>query len=95
MDAIVGDVIHVRGISQKGKNRISEHGDLWEVVHCSPHVAWCSGPAVVLKSIATGYERGMARQGDTDFEFRWHVSQVERTVPQSAQEKNNDTHSES
>lgn len=61
--------MQVKGVSNKGKNRVREHGDEWVVIATWAHVACLRDqPGFLLKSVKTGCIRWVAQNGDTDFE---------------------------
>lgn len=41
--SVLGKNIRLRGISQKGKNRIREHGETWSVLAVTDHVLFSPG----------------------------------------------------
>jgi len=57
----------LKGISAKGKNRINEHGDDWELIKAIPFAECLKGPGLFLKSTKTGYCRWMSPDNDKDF----------------------------
>jgi hypothetical protein len=58
----------VKGKSQKGKNRIKEHGPQWEVIkECRGCFYLKNHPGFLLKA-PDGYLRWMAKDNDEDFE---------------------------
>ncbi len=62
--------IRVRGISQKGKNRIRERGDVWNVKEVADKVFFSSeqGPWMLLESLDGRSWRWMHAVADKDFE---------------------------
>lgn len=42
-------IIKIKGVTSKGKNRVNEHGDEWEVIQNRPHIGQ------LLKAVKTGY----------------------------------------
>ena len=62
-------LVKVKGKSSKGRNRVKEHGDLWEVTNTSNAVC-CDGKlSHFAKSVQTGYTRWFAVEDDSDFEI--------------------------
>lgn len=43
-----GDSVQVEGVSRKGKNRVREHGDRWQVERVSDRVQFASGTWALL-----------------------------------------------
>jgi hypothetical protein len=59
----------LKGISLKGKNRIREHGDTWDVVEDSNNVPCLNNrPGFLIKS-PDGDLRWIAKQDDDNFEI--------------------------
>lgn len=56
----MGTIYCIAGISQKGKNRVKEHGSLWECVKVE-------GGEMLLKSTQDGYLKWMELTKDRDF----------------------------
>ena len=56
------DIVKVQGISQKGKTRVSVHGELWEVINFNESIS-----RIALRSTKTGYVRWVDETEDTDF----------------------------
>ena len=69
MMKIEGNWIILKGITGYGKNRIREHGDLWEVLDLPPGVISMTPkpPFPPIKSLKTGEWRWL---DDINFEFR-------------------------
>ena len=69
MMKIEGNWIILKGITGHGKNRIREHGDLWEVLDLPPGVMSMTPkpPLPPIKSLKTGEWRWL---DDINFEFR-------------------------
>lgn len=67
----VGDSITIRGISQKGKNRVREHGNSWKIIRSEETVTIFVGlgntPGFLLEA-PDGYWRWMRKEDDADFE---------------------------
>ena len=61
-------MIKLKGITGHGKNRIREHGDLWEVLEVPTGVIKMSHkpPFPPIKSVKTGAERWL-----DDINFSW------------------------
>ena len=59
----VGDTVKVKGVSQKGKTRVKEHGEEWEVVNFNDSIN-----RIALCSTKTGYVRWVDEKNDKDFE---------------------------
>ena len=61
--------ITVRGKSQKGKNRIREHGETWRIVERQEKVKFSSetGPWLLLESLDGKCLRWMHETNDKDF----------------------------
>jgi hypothetical protein len=67
----VGDIVTIRGKSQKGKTRVSQFGDTWKVVCFNDDiVARPNGGRCMCVVPATGvaWARWMAIENDKDFE---------------------------
>ena len=62
-------IVKVKGKSSKGKNRVNEHGDQWEVIRTDK--ALCCGDEIshFAASVNTGYTRWFALENDRDFEI--------------------------
>ena len=69
MIKIEGNLITLKGITGHGKNRIREHGTLWEVLDLPPGVMSMTPkpPLTPIKSLKTGEWRWL---DDINFEFR-------------------------
>jgi len=69
MMKIEGNLITLKGITGHGKNRIREHGTLWEVLDLPPGVMSMTPkpPLTPIKSLKTGEWRWL---DDINFEFR-------------------------
>lgn len=69
MSAKIGLILLVSGKSFKGKNRIVEHGNLWEIVGLTHNVDFDSryGEWVLLKALSGNYTRWMLLNQDLDF----------------------------
>ena len=65
----LGDIITVKGKSNKGKIRVKLYGDKWEVVAINNQVPCLNGPGVQLESVVDeeAYTRWMALNDDPDF----------------------------
>ena len=63
--------IKVLGISQKGKNRVREHGDTWEIEVITNQVAFSNqaGPWLRIRSTQTNEIRWMNRNNDQHFQI--------------------------
>lgn len=63
-------LIKVRGKSQKGKNRVRERGEVWQLVRTAADVLFSSehGPWLLLESLDGKSMRWMRATGDKDFE---------------------------
>ena len=68
MMKIKGNWITLKGITGHGKNRIREHGDLWEILDLPPGVISMTPkpPLPPIKSLKTGERRWL---DDINFEF--------------------------
>lgn len=65
-------IVTVRGVSQKGKNRIKEHGPDWLVIGVVTEV-WCldKEPGLLLRCMCDHeYDRWMKINHDAHFEIR-------------------------
>lgn len=62
-------IFKVTANSKKGKSRIKEHGDTWELTQTKMNVLFDtkSGPWVSLKSVETGCERWVHARDDAHF----------------------------
>jgi hypothetical protein len=61
----IGDIVKVKGVSQKGKNRVKEHGEEWEVFGFNEFMK-----RIGLKSVKTKYRRWVDTiEKDEDFEI--------------------------
>ena len=50
----MGDIIKIRGVTRHGKNRVHEHGEMWEVTEWKSELR----PGLpFIRSIKTGDER--------------------------------------
>jgi len=69
MMKIEGNLITLKGITGHGKNRIREHGTLWEVLDLPPGVISMAPKPLLppIKSLKTGEWRWL---DDINFEFR-------------------------
>lgn len=69
MDMIkMGANLILEGLSQLGKNRINEHGDIWCVIGVSYMVkALNNAPGILIQSIKDGYVKWMGTTSDIDF----------------------------
>lgn len=73
---MIGKIINLRGKSQKGKNRVHENGDVWEVVAIADSIA-CgkrSGPWLLLQAMEPTTkdfpdQRWIQQTDDLDFEI--------------------------
>ena len=53
---LVGDKVKLKGITQHGKNRVREQGEVWEVIRLNPTVGFktkAPGPFMLLQSIGS------------------------------------------
>ncbi len=66
----VGDVVQIRGKSQKGKSRVREHGEVWEVKKVDGSVDCLGSRPGVLLEATDGYCRWTAIENDRDFEIK-------------------------
>ena len=58
------------GITLTGKNRIAEHGTLWNVIGVSSAVKALNNiPGVLIQSFKDGYVRWIGADNDTDFKI--------------------------
>lgn len=55
------------GVSKKGKNRIREHGNNWEIIAVNASVPCLKGKSGVLLRAKDGYLRWFADEDDPDF----------------------------
>lgn len=60
-------MIKLVGKSLKGKNRIREHGELWEILEKRDFVMCLNGPGLSIKSAKTGDIRWISVTDDGDF----------------------------
>lgn len=72
--ALLGKTIQLKGISQKGKNRVREHGDRWTVLAETDRVLFAAnipGPWLFIAPLGMGQDdkasRWVRAHGDTDF----------------------------
>jgi len=72
--ALLGKTVQLKGISQKGKNRVREHGDRWTVLAETDQVLFApstSGPWLFVAPMGLGQDdkasRWVRANGDTDF----------------------------
>lgn len=65
----IGDIVEVRGLSRKGKNRVNELGDFWRVVRFAKTVQFASGENWVNIAPIGRPEHGrwLKLVGDKDF----------------------------
>lgn len=70
MQFTIGQSVTLKGVSQKGKNRVREHGPVWTVVDISQTVRFSDvpGPWLLLSSPDTCIRWFNPRQ-DKDFAF--------------------------
>ena len=71
-------ILTLKGITNKGKNRIREHGDKWEVLEVPPGVmSMTPKPALPpIKSLKTGEWRWL-----DDVNFSWIPERFQLTNP--------------
>jgi hypothetical protein len=60
-------IVTLVGKSQKGKNRIKEHGDKWEVVREDDKVICLDDKPGMLLQSPDGYQKWFALRDDKDF----------------------------
>jgi hypothetical protein len=72
--ALLGKQIQLKGISQKGKNRVREHGDRWTVLAETDRVLFSPGSTgqwLFVAPVGLGQNdkasRWVRASGDTDF----------------------------
>jgi hypothetical protein len=72
--ALLGKTVKLTGISQKGKNRVREHGDRWTVLAETNKVLFApsnTGPWLFVAPMGLGQDdkasRWVRANGDTDF----------------------------
>lgn len=72
--ALLGKLIQLKGISQKGKNRVREHGDRWTVLAETDRVLFApgvTGPWLFIAPQGQGQNdkasRWVRATGDSDF----------------------------
>lgn len=72
--SLLGKQIQLKGISQKGKNRVREHGDRWTVLAETDRVLFApgsAGPWLFIAPLGLGQDNKASRwvraNGDTDF----------------------------
>ena len=72
---MLGKQIQLKGISQKGKNRIREHGDRWTVLAETDRVLFAPsqpGPWIFVAPLGKGQDdkasRWVKQTGDDDFD---------------------------
>jgi len=64
----MGANLILEGLSQLGKNRISEHGDKWTVTGFSVNVKALNNAAgILIQSLKDNYVRWMGANSDSDF----------------------------
>jgi len=73
--SFIGKTIKLKGISQKGKNRVREHGDAWCVFAETDHVLFnkgAPGPWVFISPVGKNQDHKASRwvrvHNDVDFE---------------------------
>lgn len=59
--------VRIRGLSRKGKNRVIERGDIWQVVKCWESVPCLNNRPGILLEAPGGYLRWMSLRDDPDF----------------------------
>jgi hypothetical protein len=71
---LLGKTIQLKGLSQKGKNRVREHGDRWVVLAETDHVLFSPGepgPWMFVAPVGKGQDdkasRWVRSVGDGDF----------------------------
>lgn len=72
--ALLGKTIQLKGISQKGKNRVRDHGDRWTVLAETDRVLFApdrQGPWLFIAPVGLGQDDKASRwvrgNGDSDF----------------------------
>lgn len=72
--ALLGKTILLKGLSQKGKNRVRDHGDRWVVLAETDHLLFSpstSGPWLFVSPVGLDQNdkasRWIRANGDTDF----------------------------
>lgn len=66
----MGSHLVLDGITQLGKNRINEHGNLWNVIGVSAAVKALNNlPGVLIQSFKDGYVRWIGADTDSDFKI--------------------------
>lgn len=72
--ALLGKTVQLKGISQKGKNRVREHGDRWTVLAETDKVLFSpstNGPWLFVAPLGLGQNdkasRWVRAAGDLDF----------------------------
>jgi hypothetical protein len=72
----LGKKIKLTGISQKGKNRVRDHGEIWSVLAETPTVLFAphmQGPFLFIAPLGKGQDdkasRWIKMNGDPDFIF--------------------------
>lgn len=65
----INSTILLKGLSQKGKNRIRENGEEWTVLAIRLTVKFTSepGPWILVESLKTGHVRWVHVSNDKDF----------------------------
>jgi len=66
----VGKKVKLTGITQHGKNRVREQGEIWEVTRLSPTVAFktrAPGPFMLLQATTTINMRWVSTVNDDNF----------------------------
>ena len=65
------EVVRVTGVSQKGRNRIREHGDEWRVIRVSSDVQFAAhGTWALLESVQNPKQSRWMRVDAPDQHFR-------------------------
>lgn len=65
--------IRLKGVTQKGKNRVRENGELWEVIHMKSSISCLNGAIGMLirpvRSDREGNLRWIAFENDQNFDW--------------------------
>ena len=60
-------LLEIKGVSQKGKNRIREHGKTWKVIKKDATVICRVNKPGMLVEAMDGYQRWLILENDPDF----------------------------
>ncbi len=65
-------ILRLTGKTGHGKNRVNEHGDLWNVLEQREHISFPTksvGPFAMVESLITGNARWVGLTSDENFDI--------------------------